>query len=950
MYMKLGFLDSALKVFDEMSERNVNLFNVVVSGFCLNGYLERGFGVFGRFGEFGVRPDSVTVSSLLSGCGGDVRVGGQVHCWGVKIGVESDIYVATSLVTMYSKCKDSVGGSKVFESMSYRNVECYNAFYTGLLQNGICGRVLEVFKETFCWSSLIPNVITFVSVLSACSELKSLKFGRGVHGLLVKDGLVLNALVGTSLLDMYSKCGYWHWAYDVFKQLHAVRSLITWNSMISGMMLNGEHENAIDLFMMLESDGLKPDSATWNTMINGLSQVGKNDEAILFFRKMQSVEEHPSMKCVTSLLSACASIPALMTGKEIHGHVIRTSIDQDEFVATALINMYMKCGRSLLALSVFDQYEIKPRDPVIWNAMISGYGRNGETEAAFNMFEWMQRENVKPNSSTFNSVLSICSHAGKVEKGLDLFRLMKCYKLVPTSENYACVIDILGRSGRIDEARELLLETGEASSSVLASLLGACKFHSDVKHGEEIARLLADLDPESSTPFVILSNIYAGEGRWKDVEELRYEMDRKRLKKGSGFSLRLMRWIKALIPWIKWLKPLLLLISKEGRQEYSRPVLAVEVDGGMGEKMKISEMGLLPKPTRNKFLARNIITAKDALSLTEFELMELLDADLADVTLAVALISEIVSPPYQTVQSLLEQRLKNGCLTSHLPTQLKGLDAALFGGIPFGALTELVGPSGIGKTQFCLKLSLLAALPSGDGGLDGHVIYIDVESKFSSKRLIEIFMNSFPATFCLGGKAKEMAGRITVLRPGTLAELTESLQKFKASPLKDKVKLLIVDSMAALVSGEYEQGAPKKHPLGWHISFIKSLAEDLRIPIVMTNQVRARSANQITQYSFQESRTGSVEDCRQSDSHLVAALGIHWAHAVTIRLVLESRSGQRFIKVAKSPMSPPLSFPFEVTSMGIVLLNDDGVEMAGPQINAIDHQGHSDIIYHGDQR
>ncbi|PWA64611.1 pentatricopeptide repeat (PPR) superfamily protein [Artemisia annua] len=537
MYMKLGFLDSAVKVFDEMSERNVNVFNVLVSGFCLNGCLERGFGVFGRFGEFGVRPDSVTVSSLVSGYGGDVRVGEQAHCWGVKIGVEDDVYVATSLVTMYFKCKDRVGGSKVFESVSYRNVECYNAFFTGLLQNGICGQVLEVFKEMLRGSSLNPNVITFVSVLSACLDLKDLKFGREVHGLLVKVGLVLNVLVGTSLLDMYSKCGYWHWAYDVFKELRGVRSLITWNSMISGMMLNGEHENAIGLFKMLESDGLKPDSATWNTMINGLSQLGKIDEAILFFRKMQSVREHPSMKCVTSLLSACASISALMTGKEIHGHVIRTSIDQDEFVATALINMYMKCGRSLLALSVFDQYDIKPRDPVIWNAMISGYGRNGESEAAFNMFEWMQRENVKPNSSTFNSVLSVCSHAGKVEKGLDLFRLMKRYKLVPTSENYACVIDILGRSGRIDEARELLLETGEASSSVLASLLGACKFHSDVKHGEEIARLLADLDPKSSTPFVILSNIYAGEGRWKDVEELRDVMDQKRLKKASGFSL-----------------------------------------------------------------------------------------------------------------------------------------------------------------------------------------------------------------------------------------------------------------------------------------------------------------------------------------------------------------------------------------------------------------------------
>ncbi|KAL8233783.1 hypothetical protein R6Q59_019883 [Mikania micrantha] len=365
----------------------------------------------------------------------------------------------------------------------------------------------------------------------------------------------------------------------------------------------------------------------------------------------------------------------------------------------------------------------------------------------------------------------------------------------------------------------------------------------------------------------------------------------------------------------------------------------------------INEMGLR-KSLRHIFAARNIITAKDALSLTEFELMELLDVGLAEVKFAVALISEIASPHYQTVQSLLEQRMQNEYLTGHLPTHLKGLDAALCGGLPFGTLTELVGPSGIGKTQFCLKISLLAALPSCYGGLDGHVIYIDVESKFSSRRLIEIGINSFPEIFCLEGMAKEMAGRITVLRPGSLTEFTESLQKIKVSVLQHQVKLLIIDSMAALVSGEYEQGPQRHHPLGWHISFIKSLAEFSRIPVVMTNQVRSRGANQIFRYIFQaESRDLTVEDDNEKcDSRLVAALGIHWAHAVNIRLVLESRSGQRFIKVAKSPVSPPLAFPFQVTSMGIVLLNDDGVEMAGSQINAIDHQGHVDIVHHGDER
>nr|XP_043612118.1 DNA repair protein RAD51 homolog 2 [Erigeron canadensis] len=358
----------------------------------------------------------------------------------------------------------------------------------------------------------------------------------------------------------------------------------------------------------------------------------------------------------------------------------------------------------------------------------------------------------------------------------------------------------------------------------------------------------------------------------------------------------------------------------------------------------ISEMGLLPKSITNIFAARNIITAKDALSLTEFELMELLDVGLAEVTFAIALISEVASPPYQTVQSLLEQRMQNEHLTGHLPTHLKGLDAALSGGLPFGALTELVGPAGIGKTQFCLKIALLTALPSCYGGLDGHVIYIDVESKFNSRRLIEIGLNSFPEIFCLEGITKEMAGRITVLRPGSLAEFTESLQKIKVSLLQHQVKLLIIDSMAALVSGEYELGPQRQHPLGWHISFLKSLAEFSRIPVVMTNQVRSRITNQISQYSFQDNRAATVDSTGNIDSHLVAALGIHWAHAVTIRLVLESRSGRRFIKVAKSPMSPSLSFPFEVTSQGIVLLDDVGVEMIGPQINAIDHQGHSDII------
>ncbi|XP_052186093.1 DNA repair protein RAD51 homolog 2 isoform X3 [Diospyros lotus] len=325
--------------------------------------------------------------------------------------------------------------------------------------------------------------------------------------------------------------------------------------------------------------------------------------------------------------------------------------------------------------------------------------------------------------------------------------------------------------------------------------------------------------------------------------------------------------------------------------------------------------------------------------------MELLDVGLAEVTLAVAQVSAIACPPCQTVLSLLEQRVQDEYFTGHLPTRLKGLDDVLCGGIPFGVLTELVGPAGIGKTQFCMKLSLLASLPPNFGGLDGHVIYIDVESKFSSRRMIEIGVNSFPEIFHMEGMAQEMAGRILVLRPASLAEFTESLQQIKVSILQRQVKLLVIDSMAALVSGE-EQGSRRQYSLGWHISFIKSLAEFSRIPIVVTNQVRSQNCDEASQYPFQGAVPSMVDDAvgNRFDSHLVPALGIHWAHAVTIRLVLEAKSGARLIKVAKSPISPPIVFPFNITSSGILFTSDVGIEMTGPQINTIQNQGHSGIL------
>ncbi|GFY88423.1 pentatricopeptide repeat (PPR) superfamily protein [Actinidia rufa] len=536
VYMKLHLLDFALKVFDEIPDPNMASFNAVISGLSKNGYFCEALGVFRKVGLGKLRPNSVTLASLLASCE-RLADGIQVHCWAVKLGVESEVFVGTLLMSLYSGCAELGSAIKLFEMISDRSVVSYNAYITGLLQNGAPRAVLDVFKDMKGCSGEVPNSVTLVSVISACSSLLYLQFGRQVHGLARKTDMSFDTMVGTALVDMYSKCSRWDWAYAVFQELNGNRNLITWNSMIAGMMLNGQAENAIELFARLESEGLKPDSATWNSMICGFARLGKEVEAFMFFKKMQSAGVIPSLKSVTSLLPACSALCALQCGKEIHGNTIRTAICEDEFICTALIDMYMKCGLSSSAQRTFDLFEEKNHDPAIWNTMISGYGKNGEIESGFFIFDQMVEQKVKPNKATFNCVLSMCSHNGQVEKGWEIFRRMtRDYGLSPTPEHINCIVDLLGRSGWLNEARELLQEMPKPPSLVFASIINASIYHSDFKLGEEMAKILSELEPENPTPFVVLSNIYARQGRWRDAEMVRKTLDDKGLRKIPGLS------------------------------------------------------------------------------------------------------------------------------------------------------------------------------------------------------------------------------------------------------------------------------------------------------------------------------------------------------------------------------------------------------------------------------
>nr|AYM00701.1 pentatricopeptide repeat protein [Salvia miltiorrhiza] len=535
-YMKLGLVDSAAKLFDEIPHPSISILNVVISGFFQNGLSEEGFSVFRGSSLHNLKIDSFTVASVLSACE-NAADGMQLHCLAVKVGVESDDYAATSLMTMYLNCGELGSASSLFQWIEKKGVVFYNAYISGLAQKGFVEMVLRVFKEMVLLSEKL-TVATMVSVLSACGTGRCVRFGRQLHGLIVKVGLEFDTNVGTGLVDMYSKCSSWQCAYSVFSDMGGNRNLVTWNSMIAGMMLNGRCEHAVDLFSKLESEGgFKADSATWNSMISGFTQLGKADVAFVLFRKMLSCGVIPSVRCITSLLAACSCLSMQSYGKEIHAFAARRKIVDDAFLATAVIDMYMKCGQPALACNVFNQFHIKPNDPAFWNAMISGYGKHGQSEAAFDVFDQMVEQDVEPNLVTLSCLLSVCSHSGHVQKGFQIFRLFTVgYGLNPTPVHMSILINLLSRSGMLDEALELLKATNDTCATLSASLLGTSEHYMDYRLREKMAQRLLDLAPENPIPFVVLSNIYARQDKWKDVHKIRKLMDKKGLRKLPGLS------------------------------------------------------------------------------------------------------------------------------------------------------------------------------------------------------------------------------------------------------------------------------------------------------------------------------------------------------------------------------------------------------------------------------
>jgi len=502
MYAKCNEFECAVKLFDEMPDKDVACWNTVISCYYQSGKFEEALRYFSMMRRFGFEPDSVTITTAISSCARllDLDRGREIHKELVNSGFRMDSFVSAALVDMYGKSGQLEMAIEVFEHMPNKTVVAWNSMINGYGFKGDCFSCIQLFKRMYS-EGVKPTLTTLTSILMACSQSARLLEGKFVHGYITRNRIQPDIFLNSSLMDLYFKCGKVESAETIFKLMPKMTT-VSWNVMISGYVTEGKLFDALRLFGEMRQSFVEPDAITF-----------------------------------TSVLAACSQLAALEKGREIHNLIVERNLGNNEVVMGALLDMYAKCGAVEEAFGVFKC--LPERDLVSWTSMITAYGSHGQVYEALELFAEMLQSNVKPDRVTFLAILSACSHAGLVDDGLYHFnQMINVYGIIPRVEHYSCLITLLGRAGRLHEAYEILQSNPEISDDfqLLSTLFSACRLHKNLDLGVEIAEKLIDKDPDDSSTYIILSNMYASFGKWDEVRMVRSKMKDLGLKKNPACS------------------------------------------------------------------------------------------------------------------------------------------------------------------------------------------------------------------------------------------------------------------------------------------------------------------------------------------------------------------------------------------------------------------------------
>jgi len=335
----------ARKLFEQMPERNMVSWTVMISGYVLIEQYGKAWDIFRMMHHEGMsseQPNLVSVLSAISNLG-NLNILESIHALVHKAGFERDVVIGTAILNVYTRGVSMLDTAvKFFEGMTERNEYTWSTMIAALSQGGRIDDAVAIYQR---------------------DPIKSVPSR-------------------TAMLTGLARCGRIYDARILFDQIPEP-NIVSWNAMITGYMQNEMVDEAEELFNRMSFRN----TISWAGMIAGYAQNGRSEQALVLLQSLHRNGMLPSLSSLTSSFFACSNIEALETGKQVHSLAVKAGCQYNSYVCNALITMYAKCRNIGFVRQIFDRMTV--RDTVSYNSLITALVQNNMLEQARDTFDNM---------------------------------------------------------------------------------------------------------------------------------------------------------------------------------------------------------------------------------------------------------------------------------------------------------------------------------------------------------------------------------------------------------------------------------------------------------------------------------------------------------------------------------------------------------------------------------
>ncbi|CAA7035654.1 unnamed protein product [Microthlaspi erraticum] len=448
MYCKCQDLGFARKLFEKMPERNIRSFNCLISGYTQMGFYEEAMGLFLDAKDYNLKLDEFTYAGALGFCGErcDLDLGKLLHGLVVVNGLAQQVFVVNLLINMYCKCGKVDLAMSLFDRSDEKDQASWNSLISGYVRVGAARETLDLLARMHR-AGLKLTTYALGSVLKACCinlNEGSVENGMAIHCYVAKLGMEFDIVVGTALLDMYAKNGSLRESMKLFSLMPG-KNVVTYNAMISGF---------------LQMDDVTEEASS---------------EAFKLFMDMQRQGLELTPSTFSAVLKACSAAKALEYGKQIHALICKNNFQSDEFIGSALIELYALMGSTEDGMRCFTS--TSKQDIASWTSMIDCHVQNEELESAFDLFRQLFASCIRPEEYTVSLMMSACADfavlsSGEQIQGYAIKSGIYGFTSVKTSS-----ISMYAKSGNMPLASQVFTEVETPDVATYSAMISSLAQH-----------------------------------------------------------------------------------------------------------------------------------------------------------------------------------------------------------------------------------------------------------------------------------------------------------------------------------------------------------------------------------------------------------------------------------------------------------------------------------------